>query len=469
MPVRSHLSTHLRTTAVRRVSGAVVAAGVAVVLAAGAATPATGQSLGSSGSSGSAGSGAAPGGPCGQSEGGSTGSLGKVLPPWITGSPDGGLPVLTGRTRAIEMVTGPGSPNDTINRFNVSGTDLGIMWDNDNAGGAHQTMIAFGDTVGDCGAEGDDWRSNVLFRSADTDLATGMRIDSSPLMPVPPGPANVSKEVVPGFGIPGEYTVIPTAGIAVGGVQYMRVMGVQSWDTPGNWTTLYSALASSTDNGENWTLDPLTARPNVAGLDIPGIPNFDARNADFQQSAFVKNGGFVYEFGTRSGRSGSALLARVPEAQIADLGAYTYWNGSAWVPDLASAMAVIESPVSELSVQWNSYLNKYVAMYTDQTNSLVIRQADNLEGPWSGTQTILSGILVPALYGGFMHPWSSGRYLEFVGTTWDRYNVIYFRTDLSGLQMASGDQADRPDPAVTGEAQRIGTELPSGEVVPVTE
>jgi hypothetical protein len=473
--VRTRSSAQHRISAARRVGGTVVAAGVAAVLAATVATPATAQSAGSSGSSGSAGSsgssgsGGAPGGPCGQSTGSSSGSLGRVLPPWITGAPDGRLPVLTGRTKAIEMVTGPGSPNDTIERFNVSGTDLGIMWDNENAGGIHETMVAFGDTVGDCDAVGDDWRSNVLFRSSDTDLTNGIRIDSSPLLPDPPGPADFSKEVVPGWGLPNEYTVIPTAGVAVGGVQYMRVMGVQSWDTPGEWTTIYSALASSTDNGENWNLDPLTARANVAGLDVPGVPQFDADNEKFQQSAFVKKDGYVYEFGTPSGRSGSALLARVPEAQIADLAAYTYWNGSAWVPDLASAATVIDSPVSELSVQWNSYLNKYVAMYTDQTNSIVIRQADNLEGPWSGTQTILSGLLVPSLYGGFMHPWSNGRYLEFVGTTWDRYNVIYFRTDLNGLQMAPADQADRPDPATTGEARRVGTELPSGEVVPVTE
>ncbi|MGW0043707.1 DUF4185 domain-containing protein [Rhodococcus sp. NPDC003348] len=436
-------------SAAGRARAAFVAAGSAALLVTAAAVPATAQSFGSSGD--------APGGPCGQNSGSSTGSIGKALP-WITGSPDGGLPQLTGRTKAIEMVTGPGSPNDTVDRFNVSGTDLGIMWDNGIAGSGHNVLMAFGDTVGKCGSDGDDWRSNVLFRSSDTALADGMRIDSSPL-----DAPNHSKEIVPGFGIPGEYTVIPTAGVSVGGVQYMRVMGVRSWDSPGNWTTLYSALASSTDDGENWTLDPLTVRANVAALDIPGIPQFDSNNANFQQSAFVERDGYVYEFGTPSGRSGGALLARVPDAQISNLAAYEYWNGSAWVTDLSAAVPVIESPVSELSVQWNSYLNKYVAMYTDATNSLVIRQADRLEGPWSGTQTILSGVLVPSLYGGFMHPWAGGRYLEFVATTWDRYNVIYFRTDLNGLQMAAQDQADRPDPATTGEAQRIGTEFPEGQ------
>ncbi|GAA4489671.1 hypothetical protein GCM10023094_51650 [Rhodococcus olei] len=409
----------------------------------------------------------AEGGPCGQGGSGSlggsgsaTGSIGTALP-WITGAPDGGVPRLTGRTKAVEMVTGPGSPNDTIKRFNVSGTDLGIMWDNGNADGRHDVLVAFGDTVGDCGTDGDDWRSNVLLRSSDTNLADGIRIDSSPL-----SAPNRSKQIIRGFGIPGEYTIIPTAGVAVGGVQYVRVMSVRSWDTPGNWTTLYSVLAYSTDNGENWQLDPATVRAGIDGIDIPGIPAITPGNTKFQMSAFVDgHDGYIYEYGTPSGRHGSALLARVPGTQIRDLTAYRYWNGSTWVADLGEAVPVIESPVSELSVQWNSYLNKYVAMYTDTSNSLVIRQADRLEGPWSGTQTILSGVLVPSLYGGFMHPWTDGRYLEFVATTWDRYNVIYFRTDLDGLQMAATDQADRPDPATTGQARLLGVDHPEGDEV----
>lgn len=453
--MRARLSPNSRTIT-RRARGVAVTLGVAAALTATGVTPVTAQSAGSSGSAGS--SSPAPGGPCGQS---GSGSLGGANLPWITGAPNGELPVLTGKTKAVQMVTGPGSPNNTMERFNVSGTDLGIMWDNDGAGGAHQTMVAFGDTVGDCDAEGDDWRSNVLFRSdtAAGTIGSGISLDSSPL-----DAPNHSKEVVPGFNLPTEYTTIPTAAVAVDGVQYMRVMGVQSWDEPGAWTTLYSALWSSSDNGESWQPDYGSTRANVA-IDVPGVPNVDPRNADFQQSAFVKKDGYVYEFGTPSGRFGGAILARVPEAQIRDLNAYTYWNGTDWDPDLANARTVIDSPVSELSVQWNDYLGKYVAMYTDLTG-LVIRQADNLQGPWSGTQTILSGILVPSIYGGFMHPWTSGQYLDFVATTWDRYNVIQFRTDLSGMRMAATDQADRPDPATIGEAARIGTELPSGEIVP---
>ena len=137
-----------------------------------------------------------------------------------------GLPGLSGRTAAIEKVTGTYSPNKTVDRFNVLGTDLGIMWDN----GAGQILTAFGDTTGlsrNPGCDGlvGEWRSNVLFRSSDRVLADGMRIDSAPM----DGTAQ-AREIISGLKIPGvEASSIPTSGIAVNGVQYLSYMSVRNW------------------------------------------------------------------------------------------------------------------------------------------------------------------------------------------------------------------------------------------------
>lgn len=460
----------------RRWAAAVSAAAVTAGLSVAMATPASaaggpcGQNFGSSGSLGSSGlTGSVMGSLGAGSLGGATGSLANSLP-WITGAPNGALPVLSGKTKALEMVTGPGSPNKTIDKYSVAGTDLGIMWDNGQEGADHDVMMLFGDTVGDCGIEGDQWRSNVLFRSADTALSDGMRIDSSPLAP---GTTNFSRQVIAGLlnlppGSPVEFTVIPTGGVAVDGVQYVRWMSVRSWDTPGEWTTNYSGMAVSTDNGETWNTDLATVRTNLQGLGIDGIPAFSSANANWQMSAFVpdRGDGYVYEFGTPSGRSGAARLARVPatNADIVDPGKYEYWNGSDWSATITDAEPVIGSSVSELSVQWNPYLRKYLAMYTD-TGGLKIRQADKPWGPWSGSQTLIGSATLPSLYGGFMHPWSNRNgdsNLYFVLTTWDRYNVIYMRTDLSGMRVAATDPVDRPDPAATGEQRLQGFSTPEG-------
>lgn len=398
------------------------------------------------------------GGPCGQ--GGSaastalsgsgafsslhTGSFRDYGMPWLTGEPDGQVPVLLGRTRAREMVTGPGSPNDTVSRFNVSGTDLGIMW---TAG--DQVLMLFGDTVGVCGQSGDDWRSNVLLRSDDRTLSDGMRItDAAQVSGGQAGqPIKGLLSVAPAGSL--EYTVIPTAGVDIGGTQYARFMSVRSWDTPGNWTTNYSGLAKSTDAGEHWT--PVVPATRVA-LDLPLPPELGAvlpsvapGNTDFQQSAFLSTADWVYEYGTKSGRFGPAKVARFHPADVENLSAYEYWDGSKWGASITDASPVIPGTVSKLSVQWNQYLRKYVAMYTEPLGGLVIRTADQPQGPWSAYTTLVNTVMLPGLYGGFMHPWSDGKYLYFVATTWNRYNVILMRADLTGLTRGPA-VVDNPDP-----------------------
>ncbi|WP_024793609.1 DUF4185 domain-containing protein [Tomitella biformata] len=364
--------------------------------------------------------------------------------PWLNGQ-SGLLPNLGGGTQAVEHITGLQSPNETIPRFNVAGTDLGIMWDNGLGG----TLAAFGDTTGitsDPLCEGlvGDWRSNVLLRSTDTNLSDGMRFDSAPLDR--PGRA---REALPSLKVPGvEFTVIPTSGISAptpsGVRQYMSFMSVRSWDEPGEWTTNYSAIGYSDDNGETWhapTFDALTAarnRPATPGdadtmgsvrwRDTPG-------NEKFQMAAFTRSSdpadNFVYSFGTPSGRSGSARLSRVRPDAVLDVARYEYWDGGGWVAgDPTRAAVVIDGPVSELSVAWNAYLGKYIAMYSGVT----IRTANSLTGPWTEPHTLVSSAEVPTLYGGFMHPVSNAsgdRQLYFVGTTWSNYNVMLLRTDLA--------------------------------------
>ena len=315
------------------------------------------------------------------------------ITPWRTTSADR-IPQLEGRTQVVQMVTGRTSPNDTLNRFGVSGTDLGIPWDN----GAGQTLVAFGDTMGNCLGNA-QWRSNVLFRSADGNLADGMNLDSAPMER--PG---MARSVLPRSGMPGERTVIPTAGVSVGGKQYMRYMSVVDWGTPGVWKTNYSGLAVSVDNGESWGALPQTFRVGAWAIQGATAPAGAPMMPDWQMSAFLKHDGFVYEYATPPGRDGTARLARVPEAAIEDPAQYRYFDGKDWVPDPAAAVPVLDGKVSELSVQWNAYLGRFVAMYTDAGNSIVMRQADRPEGPWSGPQTIVPAALMPSMYGAFMHP-----------------------------------------------------------------
>jgi hypothetical protein len=166
-------------------------------------------------------------------------------------------------------------------------------------------------------------------------------------------------------------------------------------------------------------------------------------NEKFQQGAFVRPGdGYVYSFGTPSGRIGSAYVSRVPENAVLDLTQYEYWSdpswksmshkSGSWVRDKPSAAtSVISAPVSEMSVQYNDYMKKYIVLYTNFLNSVVMRTADNPQGPWTSEQTLVTSLQVPGgIYAPFIHTWSAGRDLYFNLSLWSAYSVMVMHTKL---------------------------------------
>ncbi|QLY30862.1 DUF4185 domain-containing protein [Nocardia huaxiensis] len=326
-----------------------------------------------------------------------------------------GLPQLPGRSKAVFQVTGMQSPNNT-QTYNVLGTDLGIMWDN----GHGEMLTAFGDTaglgfpnllVGSTWA----WRSNILVRSHTQDPSNGIYFDS-----VVRDVFGQARDLIPSPKIPFlEISRIPTAAISVDGTQYMSLMSVKTWDDVGQWTTNFSGLAVSGDNGENWVELPATRRPD------------EGANGNFQMNAFLKAGGFVYEYGTASGRNNAAYVARVPEQAIADLGAYEYWNGDKWVKgDVNAAAPVIGGGVSEMSVMWNDYLGQYIMLTTDPWNSVVMYTAPSPEGPWSAPSVLIDTRELPTAYAPSIFPYQTGRDLYFLTTVHSQYNVILMKTTL---------------------------------------
>jgi hypothetical protein len=377
---------------------------------------------------------------------------------------------LSTSTNFVDWVTGNFLPNNTLQRFSISGTDVGTMWDNGipddpkTPYNEHQILIAVGDTFSGANMTG-DWRPNTILRSADTFLVDGMSIpdgewfNGNMFGGAPLSSPTTARQVIFPSGLPAGVTLIPTAGISVptpgtrfGATQYMSFMSVTQWGSPGTWTTNYSALAYSTDNGENWTVAPQSVRYNQPWTG----------NQNFQQSAFVRPGdGYVYVYGTPNGRQGAAYVSRVAEKDILDLSKYDYysagspggWFGWGAVPagwyrnDPTKATAVfgqdtgacgVANPgnqVSEMSVQYNKSLKKYVVLYGDQFNNIVMRTSDTPQGTWSSAK-----VLIPQQNGGIyapmMHPWSpstmgTGNDLYWNLSLWSQYNVMLMRTDLT--------------------------------------
>jgi len=352
-------------------------------------------------------------------------------------SPAPAAAAATPTTSVVGWVDGPASPNNTLPRFGISGADLGILWDNGQTGTNDQVLIAFGDTFGDCSVAGQQWRSNTMFRSGDRNLSSGISVPD-PMFgniyagsPVTAAAPNFSKQIIDSLNLVStEVTIIPTAAISVGSTQYINFMSIKKWGSPGHWTTNFSAIATSTDNGENWTANKSTVRPS-SFFDVPGI-GFKWGDQYFQQGAYVQNGGYVYSFGTPSGRSGSAFLSRVAPNSLLDLSQYDYWGRKGWVHgDPSAAVEVIKAPVSEMSVQWNNYLQKYLVLYTNGSNNVVMRTATDPQGPWSTEQTLVTSTQIPGgIYAPFIHPWSSGQDLYFDLSLWSAYAVMLMHTML---------------------------------------
>jgi len=364
--------------------------------------------------------------------------------------------------------------------FGIYGTDVGIMWENGLTG---NIQLAFGDTFSGPNMTG-DWRSNVLLLSQDKNLTNGLTL-------LPTGyayqfiPRN-QNVLFPFFG--SEVTVIPTSAISVNNEQYVNYMSVKSWDTPGRWTTNYSAISMYNQATDKWVLVPSTIRSGSwFGSTTPYVPG----NQNFQQAAYVLQPAdqvaegdtqYLYAFGTPSGRAGSAYLSRVDVDDVDNLAKYQYWNGKSWVtgkpvaatpiigdstrsagifgavldwannPNVFGGMlgglfgAKTGGNVSEMSVQYNDYLGKYVMMYADGNNNVKLRYADSPEDTWSAPITVATSATYPGLYAPMIHPWSgTGKLVDNNGnpddsnlywnmSLWGDYNVVLMKTDLSSLK-----------------------------------
>ncbi|KUI32419.1 hypothetical protein AU196_16220 [Mycobacterium sp. IS-1742] len=368
------------------------------------------------------------------------------------------------------------------NNFGIGGTDLGIMWDGGVRLGERFVHVAFGDTFKNATMTG-DWRSNVLLVSTDQNLTDGLQLVQTGYAGRFIGPFRGRLGL---FG--SEVTQIPTSGIQIDGRQFVNFMSVKSWDTPGRWTTNYSAVSVYDPLTDTWVLAPSTIRSagwfRSATRYVPGSQNFQQAAYVLQPEEQVGEDGvrYLYAFGTPSGRAGSAYVSRVAEGSVTDLSKYEYWDGSKWVRNRPAVAAPIigdskrstglfgfvvdwaNDPnvfggylgglfgaktggnVSEMSVQYNEYLGKYIVLYGDGDNNIRLRTADSPEGPWSAPVTVATSKQYPGLYAPMIHPWSGTGDLKDENnepdlnnlywnmSLWGDYNVVLMQTDLSPLK-----------------------------------
>ncbi|MFC9786733.1 DUF4185 domain-containing protein [Rhodococcus sp. NPDC127528] len=323
-----------------------------------------------------------------------------------------------GDVSLVAQLTGHGSINRTDKRWQVNGTDLGITWESKPG----EVAVVFGDTFGKDwappGANGQDWRSNVLGHSTDRNLSDGMTIDSM----VQDSPCH-AVEVLGSRKIKNwETTTIPTSGFAIGDRQYMSYMSVRRWSMiPGMWYTNRGGIAYSDDQGQTWTKDPYAQWENIFGLN------------HFQVASMVPAGDHVYMFGTPNGRLGTVAVARVQKDQVLNKTAYQYWKDGNWTPiGESSPTPILRGTAAELSVRFDESRGLWQMSYLDTiAGAIVLRQATSPQGAWTDGTPMVRSVDYPKMYGGFIHPWSTEHDLYFTMSEWDSYNVYLMHAKLN--------------------------------------
>lgn len=336
----------------------------------------------------------------------------------------------TGKTLSTGNIFTSVNPNHTDEMYDVGGTDLGIMWAMNN----NRVGIFFGDTMGNDfapsangGGNGSNWRSNVLAFSDNQDLSNGLVFSG---MATVADNSNVARQIIHSDHITngtGSYSAIPTAAIHAGDADYVHYMDVRQWGAPGQWTTNFSSLYKSADNGQTW--DPC---PDV---------QFSS-GSNFSQVGYAKKDGYVYMMGTVPGRFGSAYLARFKENDILNQAAYEYWNDVlGWVKDDESkASIVLNGPVGEISLLYNAKFSRWFAVYLDvNRNAIVLRTAEDITGKWSDENILVSSTAdnnkYSGLYGGFMYPLNTDSdTLYFNMSLWYPYNVFLMKAVLKDVE-----------------------------------
>ena len=324
------------------------------------------------------------------------------------------------RVKFVSQITGENSPNKTLSRFNVWGTDLGSMAEMNG-----KVYMFGGDTFSSAQSAG--WRSNVLFIIEDEDPSDGLTITDAI--------TNKKGEAIELLGSAKrdniQMTVIPTDIFAVGDTLYTIYMSVKHWNAQGgSWICGYSGLAKSENGGQKWT--KLSWR-------WPGDSNFI-------QTAHCQVGDTMYLWGIPAGRFGGVALMKVNVAEIENFDAYEYFIGTdesgnpQWEkgPDgIQNAKVIIKEPVGEISVIYNEYLGNFVMTYLHEGRGIVMREGVTPWGEWGKEYVLATAGQYASLYGAYMCPKfveENGKVFYFAMSQYfPIYNIMWMRVELPDI------------------------------------
>jgi len=352
--------------------------------------------------------------------------------------------------RFHSFVSGPDSPTPTL-KWDVYGTDLGIPCFSKKE---QKLYLFFGDTFSTPLPSDVNWRGTVIGKVKDLDFSKGVNFDS--FVSDEKGKAiNLIKHHKCKNEEFYEVTKICQGGVEVNGALYAFYESIRSWGKPGYWDVNYSGAIKSLDGGQTWQrVHDLTWVGKIDRYENV-IKELVSENTDMKQTdnhidifahhieAFsqiypYEHKEYIYIFGRRGGRQYGVSLARVIKENIECFEEYEYWVQNKWIKgyegikklnEHESESYVVSLPVSNITISYNKYLQKYIALYYKPSYGVVIRTAKEIYGPYENEILLIKQddehlpMSPYGLYGGFTHELMSkedGRTIYFIVSQWNK-------------------------------------------------
>jgi hypothetical protein len=148
---------------------------------------------------------------------------------------------------------------------------------------------------------------------------------------------------------------------------------------PGNFN--FQGIGNSVALWQNLQQQP--QRPSLNPPIVPDHPDllFTQNEPGFGSASFVSNG-TLYAYGCDY--NSGCQLGKVATSSAQDRSAWTFYAGNGnWSARVGDAITVFND-ASILSVSWNGFLQRYLAVYSPPfSQNVVMRTSVNPEGPWS--------------------------------------------------------------------------------------